>query len=89
MVVKARRRRRRRRSALLADRTIAAIKAKEREFLREVGTMLTNAIGFQVRVSRVRLDHPLSPDMRKARRITKTAARAQVRDAFAPLGVLA
>lgn len=82
--VKIRRRKRRRSSgALLAHRTLLEIKAKERQFLREVSQMLTEALGFPVRVSHVK--QPMTPRMNKFARMSKAQARQQIMDAFAPL----
>ncbi len=86
-VAQAKSRRRRRRSKLhvLAARTISDIKAKERQFLREVSQILTEALGFPVKVSHVKVQQPMTPDMRRASRMTRTQARRQVAEAFAPL----
>jgi hypothetical protein len=81
----AQRRRRRRRSVLFAERVIRDVKRKEREFLRDVSKMLSEAIGFPVRVSRVKLAEPTSIEMRRARRMTKKQARQQIANAFAPV----
>lgn len=82
----AKRRRRKNSTHLLAVRTLVDIKAKRLAFLRDVSAILTEALGFTVKVSLVkpnRLDG-MSPDMRRAARMTKKQARAQMRDAFAP-----
>lgn len=85
---KRRRRRRRQGSALLAERTLREIKAKERQFLAEVSRMLTDALGFPVRVSHVKLHdrQGFTPRMNTFARLSKAKARQQIMDAFAPLG---
>src|SRR5438874_1352958 len=50
---KKRRRRRRRGNRVLSARLITEVNQKKRQFLREVGAMLTSAMGFEVRVSLV------------------------------------
>lgn len=47
-------RRRRRSSAVLADRAMADIRRKHREHLREISAILSNTLGFPVRVSLVK-----------------------------------
>jgi len=83
------RRRRRRRSKLqaLATRTIGDIKRKEREFLREVSAILTEALGFPVRVSHVKVPAtvPMTPRMNRFARLPKREAHRQIMEAFAPL----
>jgi hypothetical protein len=80
--------RRRRRSAtqLVAARTLIDIKQKKLAFLREVSAILSDALGFTVKVSLSRPDRMdgLSLDQRRAARMTKRDARRQMRDAFAP-----
>jgi len=78
-------RRRRSGTRLLAERTLIEIKAKRLAFLREVGTLLSDALGFQVKVSLLKRNSDYTPAMRKAARMTKAQARKQMRDAFAPL----
>lgn len=78
----ARRRRRRSRTAILAERTIIDIKHKERAFLRDVSTTLSDALGFPVKVSHVKVAQPMSPAMRKASRLTKAQARRQIADSM-------
>ena len=88
-VTKPKRRRRRRRSKLqvLATRTIADIKRKEREFLRDVSTMLTDALGFPVRVSHVKAHQQVAntPRMNRFARLPKREAHRQIMESFAPL----
>jgi hypothetical protein len=83
------RRRRRRRSKLqaLATRTIGDIKRKEREFLRDVSAILTDALGFPVRVSHVKVPAtaPMTPRMNRFARLPKREAHRQIMEAFAPL----
>lgn len=82
-----RRRRRRRRNAsqVLAARTIGEIKAKKRQFLKDVGAILTDALGFTVKVS---LSTPstvpadATPAMRKAARMPAATARRQIADSM-------
>jgi hypothetical protein len=83
-----RRRRRRSRQQIVAQRVLTDIKAKQREFLRAAGAMLSDALGFEVRVSLVRAKPDLSPAMRRAARMTKKQARRQIADSMhAPIGV--
>jgi hypothetical protein len=80
------RRRRRSTRAIVAERALIDIKQRKRAFLKEVSAILTETLGFTVRVSLVapnRLDG-LSLDQRRAARMTKKDARRQMRDAFAP-----
>src|SRR5215813_13499919 len=77
---KRRRRRRRRTNQLLSQRLITEVNQKKRQFLREVSGMLTDAMGFEVRVTLVRPRIDMSPDMRRAARMTKTQARRQMAD---------
>ena len=82
-------RRRRRRSKLqaLATRTIGDIKRKEREFLRDVSAILTDALGFPVRVSHVKVPAtaPMTTRMNRFARLPKREAHRQIMEAFAPL----
>jgi hypothetical protein len=83
----AKRRRRRNTTQLLAVRTLVDIKAKRLAFLRDVSDILTDALGFTVKVSLVKPNRlaGMSLDMRRAARMTKKQARAQiVSSAFAP-----
>ena len=79
---KKRRRRRRRSAAILAARTITDIKAKERQFLRDVSALLTDALGFPVRVSHVKVRQELTPAMRKAQRMTRAQSHRQIADSM-------
>jgi hypothetical protein len=84
----AKRRKRRTSTEILAQRTIIEIKHKKRAFLKDVGKILSEALGFAVTVSlakQSRLPADATPDMRRAARMTRKETRAQVRDAFAPL----
>jgi hypothetical protein len=85
----AKRRRRRSAAQLVAQRTLVEIKAKRLAFLREVSTLLSDALGFTVKVSLARADARSSADytpaMRRAARLSKKDARRQMREAFAPL----
>lgn len=83
---KRRRRRRKSRAQVLAARTITDIKSKERQFLREVSAILTEALGFPVRVSHVKVaPPPMTPRMNKFARLPKREAHRQIAEAFAPL----
>jgi hypothetical protein len=77
-----RRRRRRRSNQLLSARLITEVNQKKRQFLREVGSMLTDALGFEVRVTLVPPKVAMSADMRRASRMTKAQARRQVADSM-------
>jgi hypothetical protein len=81
---KRRRRRRRRTNQLLSQRLITEVNQKKRQFLREVSAMLTDALGFEVRVSLVARKIALSPDQRRAARMTKAQARRQIADSMWP-----
>ena len=86
--VKRRRRRRRQSKAnVLAARTIADIKRKERQFLREVSAILTDALGFPVRVSHVKVPQTVAPTPRMGRfaRMPRREAHRQIMQSFAPL----
>lgn len=72
-------RKRRSKSALVAAATVAAIKARKRAFLREVSSLLSDALGFPVRVSMVPAPVDLSPSERRAARRPARVNRAQVR----------
>ena len=80
------RRRRRSASQLVAARTLIDIKQRKLAFLREVSAILSDALGFTVKVSLSKPDRMvgLSPDQRRAARMTSKQARAQMREAFAP-----
>lgn len=77
-----RRRRRRSKAAIIGQRVIVDIKRKEREFLRTVSTILTDALGFPVRVSHVKVKEPMSPDMRRASRMTRKQAARAIAESF-------
>lgn len=83
--VQARRRRRRRRTsqAAFGQRTIADIKRKEREFLREVSRILTDALGFPVRVSHVKVhEQAMTPRMRTFAHMSKAKVARQLAASF-------
>jgi hypothetical protein len=85
-VKRRRRRRRRRTNQLLSQRLITEVNQKKRTFLREVGAMLTDALGFEVRVTLVPPKVDLSAGQRRAARMTKAQARRQMADsAHAPI----
>lgn len=80
---KPKRRKRRSRSAQLAERTITDVKRKKLQFLRDVSGILSDALGFHVRVSLAKpAAEPMSPDMRRASRLTKAQARRQMADSM-------
>jgi len=79
---KRRRRKRRRTNQLLSQRLITEVNQKKRQFLREVSSMLTDALGFEVRVTLVAPKVDMSPAMRKAARMTKKQARRQMADSM-------
>lgn len=80
------RRRRRSPTKLLAERTLIEIKQKRLAFLRDVSQLLSDALGFTVRVSLVKPNAAAtySPAMKRAARMSAKDARKQMRDAFAP-----
>jgi hypothetical protein len=81
------RRRRRSSAQLIAARTLVDIKQKRLAFLRDVSSILSDALGFTVKVALVKPDRMvgLSPDQRRAARMTAKQARAQIiSSAFAP-----
>lgn len=75
-------RRRRNKSQILAARTLIDIKQKKLAFLREVSAILSDSLGFTVKVSLSKPDRMggLSPDQRRAARMTKAQARRQIAD---------
>ena len=79
---KRRRRRRRRTNQLLSQRLVTEVNQKKRQFLRDVSGMLTDALGFEVRVTLVAPKVALSADMRRAARMTKAQASRQIADSF-------
>jgi hypothetical protein len=79
-----RRRRRRRTNQLLSQRLVTEVNQKKRTFLRDVSQMLTDALGFEVRVTLVRPKVDLSPDQRRAARMTKTQSRRQMAESMWP-----
>jgi hypothetical protein len=80
------RRRRRTSSQIVAARTLVDIKQKKHAFLREVSAILSDALGFNVKVALVAPDRlaGMTPSMRKAARMTRKQARRQIAEAFAP-----
>jgi hypothetical protein len=80
------RRRRRRQSEIVAQRTLTDIRQRKLAFLRDVSTLLTDALGFTVKVSLVKPDRlaGMPPNMKRAARMTKKQARQQMLDAYAP-----
>jgi hypothetical protein len=85
----AKRRKRRSASEILAKRTIIEIKQKKRQFLRDVGAILSDALGFAVKVSLGKastLPADATPAMRKAHRMSRSTARRQMAESMhAPL----
>jgi hypothetical protein len=84
-----RRRRRRSSSEVIAQRSIIEIKQRKRAFLREVGEILSDALGFHVKVTLAKpstLPADATPAMRKAHRLPKAQAKRQIADSMhAPL----
>lgn len=78
------RRRRRSTAQVVAARTLTDIKQKRLAFLREVSAILSDALGFTVKVSLIKPDRMdgLSPDQRRAARMTKAQARRQMADSM-------
>lgn len=80
------RRRRRSKSELVAAETVSRIKARKRAFLREVSELLSDALGFAVRVSMVPPSVDLTLDERRASRRSASANRRQIASSmFAPV----
>lgn len=82
--------RRKRRSRSKADAvsaaTLRAIKARKLAFLREVSSLLSDALGFAVRVSMVAPKVDLSPEQRRVARRSAAVNRASIAaSAYAPL----
>lgn len=80
------RRRRRSQQLIIAQRTLVEIKSKRLAFLREVSGLLSDALGFTVKVSLVKPDRMagFTPGMRKAARMSKRDAHRQMQQAFEP-----
>ena len=80
------RRRRRNKAQLIAARTLIDIKQKKLAFLREVSSILSDALGFTVKVTLSKPDRMsgLSPDQRRAARMTRKQARRQMADSMWP-----
>jgi hypothetical protein len=80
------RRRRRTQAQVVAARALVEIRQRRRAFLREVSAILSDALGFTVKVSLNKPDRMagLSPDQRRAARRTKKQNLDQIREAFAP-----
>lgn len=66
------------------DKVLDSFRRRQRALEREVGEALSAALGFTVTVRRKRVEPPLSPDMKRARRLTKAEARKRVAASFAP-----
>lgn len=86
----AKRRKRRTRTEILAARTITDIKKKKVDFLREVGRILSEALGFDVKVT---LSKPGGPRpgrettaSRKPKAEVSRDLRRQLDEAYAPFG---
>lgn len=78
-------RRRRSKADVVSAATLRAIKARKRVFLSEVSKLLSDALGFSVRVSMAapKVDKTdWTPSMRKASRMSAAESRRQVADAF-------
>lgn len=81
----ARRKRRSSKADKVSAATLRAIKARKLAFLREVSSLLSDALGFTVRVSLVPPKADLSPDQRKAARRPAAVNRALIAASmFAP-----
>lgn len=79
------RRKRRSKADAVSAGTVRAIKARKRAFLSEVSKLLSDALGFSVRVSMAapKVDKTdWTPAMRKASRMTVAQSRRQIADAF-------
>lgn len=74
----AKRRTRRKRGQVLAERALREIKAKKTAFLREVSTILTDTLGFSVKVSLSQKKEPTTPAMRAAARRPAAENRRQM-----------
>lgn len=72
------RKRRRSKSDKVSASTLRAIKASKRAFLREVSSLLSDALGFAVRVSMVAPKIDLSPDERRASRRSAAVNRRSI-----------
>lgn len=74
-----RKRRSRSKADVLGAAVLRDVRAKRRTFLREVSELLSEAIGFQVRVSLAKPAGPdLSPEQRKAARRSARTNRRQI-----------
>jgi len=67
-------RRKRRSAAVLTERAMKDIRTLHREHLREISAILTNVLGFPVRVSPVRAAEVLRPPKKKRGKITRRTA---------------
>lgn len=81
-------RRRRSKADIVSAATLRAIKSRKREFLSDVSKLLSDALGFAVRVSMVAPKVDLSPDQRRAsRRSAAENRRLIAASAYAPVAV--
>lgn len=84
----ARRKRRPSKADKVSAATLRAIKARKLSFLREVSSLLSDALGFTVRVSLVPPKADLSPDQRRVARRPAAVNRASIAASlYAPAGL--
>lgn len=76
------RRRRRSKADAVSAATLRAIKARKLSFLREVSSLLSDALGFAVRVSMVAPKPDLSPEQRRVARRSAAVNRASIAASF-------
>ena len=74
------RRKRRSKADAVSAGTVRAIKARKRAFLSEVSQLLSDALGFAVRVSMLPPKVALSPDERRAARRPAAVNRRLIRE---------
>ncbi len=67
-------RRKRRSQAVLTERAMKDIRNLHRDHLREISAILTNVLGFPVKVSPVRAQEVLTPPKRKKAKVTRRIA---------------
>jgi len=63
---------------------LTSVNRKRLTFLREVSEILSDSLGFQVKVSLVKAKQPSNVAMRRAERLSKKEARAYYEEAMAP-----
>jgi len=67
-------RRKRRSAAVLTERAMKDIRVLHREHLREISAILTNVLGFPVKVSPVRAAEVLTPPRKKRGKVKRRVA---------------